>query len=75
MAARPPGPSVGVRCREEVIEVNAIYVIFWSAVVLLALPVLAAVVLTLGPVAFVVLLMAGLAVPIALVAGAISRRS
>ena len=53
---------------------NVVYVILWSLIALLLLPVLALVVLMFGPAAFVFLLIAAFAAPLVLFAGAALRK-
>jgi hypothetical protein len=76
MTPHPRTPSVVVRLAvwEEVIAMNVLYVIVWSVIALLLLPVLAFVIFALGPAAFVFLLIAAFAAPLVLLAGGIMRR-
>lgn len=53
---------------------NVLYVILWSVIALLCLPVLALVILTLGPAAFVFLLIAAIAAPVVLLVSGTLRR-
>ncbi len=53
---------------------NVLYVIMWSVIALLLLPVLAFVVLMFGPAAFVFLLIAAFAAPVLLLMGGTLRR-
>jgi hypothetical protein len=65
---------VRLAVREEVFAVNVLYVIFWSVIALLLLPVLALVILALGPAAFVFLLIAAFAAPVLFLVGGTLRR-